>query len=296
MCDKVLIIGASGRLGSVLSTRLAARLPTVMLGHKDLDLASPAAIDGALLPLDFTHVIITAALTAVDYCENNRDEAFAVNAEAPGRIADIAARKGAHVTYISTDMVFDGMKSGAYDEADRANPLSVYGKSKLEGEHRVLDACPGNLVARVSWVFGPNRPAFPEWIIQQSREQPEISLPGDKSGNPTFTMDLIEWLDALVFGIPEKPAGGIYHLCNSNACTWRDWGQLCIDAASAAGIPLLAGEIRGVPRASVAAFVARRPPNSALNTRKFTRATGIRPRSWQEATREHVSQQAGTIP
>ena len=284
----ILIIGSGGRLGNALNAHFAAHRPTIALSRQDLELTSQESIESTLRDLDFTHVFITGALTAVDYCEAHREEAFAVNASAPGRIAEIAAQKGAHATYISTDMVFDGLKRSPYLETDGANPISCYGASKLEGEHQVLAASPDHLVARVSWVFGPSRPAFPEWIIQQAHARQDLTLPGDKIGNPTYTMDLIEWLDALVFGTAGSPANGIYHLCNSNPCTWRDWGQLCIDTAREAGVPLLAREIRGVPVDSVAAFVAKRPRDSSLSTAKFTRATGIQPRTWQEALREFV--------
>jgi dTDP-4-dehydrorhamnose reductase len=285
----ILIIGTGGRLGGVLNDHLAARHPTIALPRQNLDLLSPEAIATTLRGFDFTHVFISAALTAVDYCETHEEETFAVNAVAPGIIAEIAAEKGAHVTHISTDMVFDGLNDGPYVESDKARPISVYGASKLEGERRVLAASPANLVARVSWVFGPGRPAFPEWIINQACAKSDVTLPGDKTGNPTYTMDLVEWLEALVFGA-DGPARGIYHLCNSDPCTWRDWGQYCIDVAREAGQPVLAREITGVPVDSVAAFVARRPANSALDTGKFTCATGIRPRPWQEAIREYVVQ------
>lgn len=291
----VLIIGAGGRLGGVLNGHLLQRHPTIALTRQDLDFTCPEAITQILHDLDFTHVFITAALTAVDYCETHKEEAFAVNAKAPGQIAEIAAAKGAHVTYISTDMVFDGLKGGPYVETDEPSPVSVYGASKHEGERRVLAASPDNLVARVSWVFGPGRPAFPEWIIGQARAKEDVTLPGDKIGNPTFTLDLIEWLDALVFGLSDGPEHGIFHLCNSHPCTWRDWGQLCIDTACQAGVPLLSREIRGVPVDSVAAFVAKRPLNSALCTEKFTLATGIHPRPWQDAIREHVMHFAANI-
>jgi dTDP-4-dehydrorhamnose reductase len=147
-------------------------------------------------------------------------------------------------------------------------------------------------VARVSWVFGPGRPAFPEWIIDQACNREDVTLPGDKLGSPTFTLDLIAWLDALVFGQPGGPASGVFHLCNSEPCLWRDWGQFCIDTARDAGVPVRAREIRGVPVDSVAAFVAKRPVNSSMSTGKFSALTGIRPRSWQDALREHVMQNA----
>ena len=291
----VLIIGASGRLGGSLNDHLAPRRPTVALKRKDLDFNCPEAIQKTLHDFNFTHAIITAALTAVDYCETHGEETFAVNGTAPGIIAEISAAKGAHVTYISTDLVFDGLKGSPYLETDEPNPVSVYGASKLEGEQRVLAASPNNLVARVSWVFGPIRPAFPEWIIQQARAKEDVTLPGDKTGNATYTMDLVEWLDALIFGGKDGPARGIYHLCNSKPCTWREWGQFCIDTAHEAGVPLLARNIRGVPVESVAAFVAKRPLNSALCTEKFTQTTGIHPRPWQEAIREHVMRIGATM-
>jgi dTDP-4-dehydrorhamnose reductase len=258
------------------------------LGRKDLDLASTEAIERTLADLDYDSVFITGALTGVDYCETNKAEAFAVNATGPGRIAEISAGKGAHVTYVSTDMVFNGENPQPYVETDTPEPISVYGASKLEGESRVLMASPQNLVARVSWVFGPERPAFPEWIIGQASSKDGLTLPENKIACPTYTMDLIEWLDAMVFGSMSGPAAGVYHLCNSDPCTWRDWGQYCIDVARDAGLPVIAREIAGVPVGSVAAFVARRPLNSALDTSRFRELTGIRPRPWQEAIRDHV--------
>lgn len=287
---RVVVVGSDGRLGRSLVEALEPRHSVIGLGRKALDLGSPGSIAGALEPLDYEHLFLTGALTAVDYCETHENEASEVNAAGPGRIAEISAAKGAHMTYISTDLVFDGLKHEPYLETDDVNPISVYGASKLEGERRVLAASSSNLVARVSWVFGPGRPAFPEWIIQQACARAELTLPGNKTGCPTYTMDLIGWLEALTLGRPDGPASGIHHLCNSGSCTWRDWGQFCIDTARDAGFPVIAREIEGIPVDSVAAFVAKRPVNSTLDTGKFTRLTGIRPRSWREALREHVMQ------
>jgi dTDP-4-dehydrorhamnose reductase len=287
---RVVVVGSDGRLGRSLVEVLQQRYTVVGLGRKALDLASGESIKRILDPLDYDCLFLTGALTAVDYCESHQNESFATNADGPGLIADISAGKGAHVTYISTDMVFDGTKSGPYLETDKPNPVSVYGASKLEGEQRVLRASAANLVVRVSWVFGPGRPAFPEWIIGQACANKELTLPGDKTACPTYTSDMIDWLDALVSGPPDGPASGIYHLCNSEPCSWRDWGQFCIESARKAGLPVIAREISPVPVDSVAAFVAKRPLNSALDTTKFQQLTGIRPRSWREAIRDHVMQ------
>jgi dTDP-4-dehydrorhamnose reductase len=287
---RIVVVGSDGRLGRSLVEALEQRHSVTSFGRKALELSSPGSITGALDALDYDHLFLTGALTAVDYCETHETEAYEVNAGGPGRIAEISAAKGAHMTYISTDFVFDGLKHESYDETDDVNPISVYGASKLEGERRVLAVSSGNLVARVSWVFGPGRPAFPEWIIQQACAKAELTLPGNKSGCPTYTLDLIGWLVALTLDRSNGPASGVHHLCNSDSCTWRDWGQFCIDTARDAGFPVLAKEIEGVPVESVAAFVAKRPMNSVLDTGKFTRLTDIRPRSWREALREHVMQ------
>lgn len=287
---RIVVIGSDGRLGRALIDVLRQRYLITGFGRKAMDLTSPDSISDALMPLAYDRLFLTGALTGVDYCETHPDEAHATNVDAPRLVAKISAEKNAHVTYISTDMVFDGTKDGLYLETDRPNPVSVYGASKLAGEQEVLAASAGNLVARVSWVFGPARPAFPEWIIRQACAQRDLTLPGDKMACPTYTLDLAKWLDQLVFGRAEGAASGIYNLCNSGSCSWRDWGQFCIDTAREAGLPVMAREITPVAVDSVAAFVARRPLNSALDTTKFQKLTGIPPRGWREAIRDHVMQ------
>jgi dTDP-4-dehydrorhamnose reductase len=284
---RIVIVGSGGRLGSTMMDFFGRDHQVLGFDHAALDLADPGMIDSVLGGLDFDHLFLAGALTAVDYCETHAEEAHAVNARGPGRIAEICAGKGARLTYISTDMVFDGLKGGPYVESDEARPVSVYGASKLEGERRVMAASSGHLVARISWVFGPARPAFPEWIIQQAASGKQLTLPANKICSPTSTLDLVEWLDALVF---RRDASGIYHLCNSGACTWRDWGQYCIDVAREAGLPLPAVDITGIPLDSVEAFVAKRPPNSSMDTARFTGLTGFQPRPWREAIRDHVMQ------
>lgn len=286
MRTSYLIVGSGGRLGKSLLDRLSRSGQAEGIARDGMNLADPASIRAALSGRHYDHLVLTAALTGVDYCETHRDEAFAVNAEAAGLIAEISAEKGARMTYISTDMVFDGLKPGPYVETDEAIPVNIYGESKLEGERRVLAASDRNLVARVSWVYGPARPAFPEWIIGKACAESELTLPGDKICCPTCTLDLIGWLEALW----RTPAAGVYHLCNSSPCSWRDWGQFCIDTARDFGFPVIATEIRPVPVDSVGAFVAKRAVNTAMDTAKFTAITGIRPRHWQEALREFVMQ------
>lgn len=287
---KLLVIGAGGRLGKAVVDHFASRHKVIGIDHQTMELCCPVSIEKVLMPLAYDQVILTGALTAVDYCETHTAEAYLVNSEGPARIAEISAMKGAHVTYVSTDMVFDGSKAEPYLETDFPQPISIYGASKLAGEAGVLAASSDNLVLRVSWVYGPSRPAFPEWIVEKACSEADLTLPGDKVGCPTYTLDLVGWMDLLVAAQDAAPASGIYHLCNSGPCTWREWGQFCIETAREAGFPVLTGEIRGIPVSAVEAFIAKRPVNSAMCTEKFTALTGIRPRDWSVPLRNFVIQ------
>lgn len=283
---KLVIVGAAGRLGGALLERYSKNYRVIGLTRKELDLANAESIRRALEPIDYDRLILPGAMTAVDFCEDHEDETFAVNADGPKLIAEISAEKGAHVTYISTDFVFDGLSDRAYTEESIARPLGVYGASKLEGEESVLAVSQDNLVARISWLYGSGRPAFPEWIVGQAMKENALALPEEKIGSPTYTEDVVEYL-ALLLGLDGgAPAGGIFHLSNSGSCTWQQWGQFCLDEA-AAGLPLKTDRIGANCMEDIVAFVAKRPINSVLSTEKFTLHTGITPRSWQEAMREH---------
>jgi dTDP-4-dehydrorhamnose reductase len=286
---QLVIVGSGGRLGSALLESYSKSHRVTGLIRAELDLADSESIQRALEPLEYDRLILPGALTAVDYCESHEDEAFAINADGPKLIAEISAEKGAHVTYISTDFVFDGLSTHAYSEEMVARPLSVYGASKLEGEEAVLGVSKDNLVARVSWLYGSGKPAFPEWIIQQAMKQSALALPKEKIGIPTYTEDVVDYLKALITLDGGIPAGGIFHLSNSGQCTWQEWGQFCIDQAAAAGVTLKTRKISGNCLEDIVAFVAPRPINSVLSTEKFTRQTGIVPRSWQDAMREHFA-------
>lgn len=286
---RIAIIGAGGRLGHALANRFQTDHRILELTHDSMDLGDLASIHRAIDEVTVDVVILVAAMTAVDYCESHEAEAFAINAEGPREIARICSEKGIRMVYISTDFVFDGLKEGPYREADEAVPINVYGASKRKGEEYVLEASDKNLVVRVAWLFGSGCPAFPEWIIQQALARETLALPGEKIGSPTSCEDFVRYLESLLKINAREGASGIVHLCNSGSCTWREWGQFCVDAAIDAGLDIKAKMIGANRLEDVAAFVAKRPVNSVLDTGRFTRLTGIIPRSWQDALREHFS-------
>lgn len=286
---RVVIVGSAGRLGSALAQSYSRDVDVIAFGRNDLDLADQESIRNTLAPLEYDRLILPGALTLVDYCETHEAEAFAANAEGPRLIAEISEQKGAHVTYVSTDFVFDGGSPVPYDENQPAHPLSVYGASKKKGEDLVLEVSDRNLVIRVSWLYSGGKPAFPEWIIGQAKEHETLALPGAKIGSTTRAEDVVGYLRPLLGLAGEAPASGIFHLANSGQCSWQEWGQFCVDEALARGLALKAYKVGANRLEDIKAFTAPRPLNSALDTSKFTARTGITPRPWQEAMKEHFS-------
>lgn len=295
MAGKIVIVGAGGRLGQALERELSDDCDILGVARNDLELSDQGAVEKFFEQLDFSCVIVPAALTAVDYCEDHEEEAYAVNAVAPEVIARVCRKRGARMIHYSTDFVFDGEKEGPYREADAVRPLSVYGASKLEGERKVFAVGGDAVVLRLAWVFGPDRPGFPEWIVGQAEQSESLKLPGDKIGSPSFTRDVAKWTGHFLPGGKAGAAQGVFHLGNSGSCTWREWGEACLRAAKERGRALRTTSIVAGKLADVEAFVAPRPRNSALDPQHFAEVTGVEPRPWEMAVQAHFDEVCGRI-
>src|SRR5205823_8830843 len=167
---KLVIVGAGGRLGAALVRTYREKFGLIGFNHAQLDLADADEMRRKLCAIDFDLLINAAAFTNVDLCETQRDQAFRINADAPRILAEICRHKNAKLIHFSTDYVFDGEKREPYAEIDPAKPISVYGESKRAGEENVSAVQDRNLVIRVSWVFGPDRPSFIDAMIRRARE------------------------------------------------------------------------------------------------------------------------------
>lgn len=282
--SKILIVGSGGRLGSALLRVFGRDFVVKGLTRGELDLATGEGMTSVLEPLDFDLLINCAAQTNVDRCEREPAEAFALNAEAPRILAQVCSRKGARLIHISTDYVFDGQKTEPYTEEDDAVPISVYGESKLEGERHVLADSDHHLVARVSWVFGPDRPSFVDWVIEQALTKDAVEAVCDKFSTPSGTSDLANLLRPLL----RSSLGGIIHLSNGGACSWQQYGQWAVDCCQAEGLSLRAHTVGATTLADMKQFLARRPVYTVLSTAKYARITGASPRPWQEAVHDYV--------
>jgi dTDP-4-dehydrorhamnose reductase len=284
---KILIIGSGGRLGAALVRAYEKDHQVRGFSHSEIDVGDFDEVEQLLTPLEFDLMINCAAMTNVDLCEEQRVEAFSVNADAPQLLAEIAAGKGARFIHFSTDYVFDGEKRTPYTEEDEPAPLSIYGESKLEGEENVLNVNEGNLVVRVSWVFGPERPSFIDHIIQRARENDQGAAVADKFSSPTYTADIAAMLPRF---FPAE-VGGVMHFANSGECSWLQYGQHALDCCWHLGVHLKTRTLSAITLADMPNFVARRPVYTALSASRFAEITWQSPRSWQDAVSEYVKLQ-----
>jgi dTDP-4-dehydrorhamnose reductase len=257
------------------------------LSRAQADLSKPEALAVTLAGESFDLLINTAGITDVDYCESHAASAFVANATAPGLLAALCQARGARFVQLSSDYVFAGEVHTPRTEEDVTKPSNVYGQSKLQAEKAVLAAQPNALVLRVSWLFGLEKPSFPDRIIREAQERLDVSAVNDKWACPTFADDLCEWLLALLQA-PE--ARGVYHVVNAGHCTWQEYGERTLALAREIGIPVKTTKVRGHSMQGFAPFLAQRPPFTALDTSRFTAATGLQPRSWEAALEDYLRQ------
>ena len=283
---KILILGAGGRLGAALLREYRDKFDVAGFNHTQLDLSDLGAVREKLLKASFDVLINAAGFTKVDLCETQPERAFLINAEAPRVVAEICDEKNARLIHFSTDYVFDGAKREPYTEEDEANPISVYGESKLAGESNVLAVQYQNLIVRVSWVFGPDRPSFIDAMVQQAQKNDEVDAVADKFSTPTYTLDVAAMLPQFFDG---NVSGGILHFANAGQCSWREYAQWAVDCCHDAGLPLKAKTIGARKLRDMASWIARRPVYSVLSTAKYTTLTGVSPRTWREAVSDYIT-------
>ncbi len=282
---RIAITGTGGRVGMALARRLSAKHEVIPLPRGVMDLADSASISSALAGLECDAFLHPAALTSLEACEDDPRLAMRVNSAAPGKIALWAAERGVRMIHFSTDYVFDGSTSSLLDESMPARPLSAYGRSKLAGERTVL-AHPGHLVLRVSWVFGIERPAFVDRIFDDALAGKPLSAIADKLSLPTSTVDIADWVEALL----DADAEGILHACNPGPpVTWHGMATFVVNEMRRRGILSSTPEIAATRLEAAAEFRAPRPRFTAMDTSRLSAAIDRPLRSWQESLAEHVA-------
>ncbi len=281
---KYLVIGGSGQVGFELARQLRAIGDIVAPARSALDLASSDSIRAAIDRVRPDVIVNAAAYTAVDRAESERDACFAINARAPGVLAEEARRVGAALIHFSTDYVFDGAKTSPYVECDDAHPLNVYGESKLAGE-RAIEAIGGAwLVLRTSWVYGLRGQNFLRTILRRAGEVDELRVVDDQIGAPTWSRSLAAaTVQLLASPAGESAAGriwdvaGVYHLTSSGATSWCGFARAILESDGGAD----RRDVRVVPIPTAEyPTPARRPRWSVLDCGKSAHVLGVRLGSW----------------
>ena len=279
---RVLLIGASGQLGSDIRRRWR-RHTIVPVEHAQLEIAERAQVDALLDEVRPDAVVNTAAFHQVERCEEQPERAFAINAIAVRGLARACERANAILMQISTDYVFDGATGCPYTEADPPSPINVYGCSKLAGEMLVRTALPGHYIVRTSGLFGAAGSSgkgmnFVQRILQRAREGQALEVVDDQTLAQTSTSDLSERLEDLL----ASGRFGTYHVTNAGGLSWFDFARLCL---STAGIH---AEITSISSARYGAHI-RRPAYSVLANERLA-AIGIPPlRPIEEALEEYIA-------
>lgn len=284
---RIAVTGANGRLGTALAAELAGKHEVVPLDRQALDLSEPRRLPGALDGVDFDVLVNSAAVTSPDAAEADPELARLVNAEAPGVLADCCRRRGARMVQVSTDYVFGGEKPGFLDENDPAEPVNVYGATKLAGERAVLEADPEAMVVRVCWLYGGDRPGFPDQIVQKALAGETLELIDDKFSLPTRVPDLAGWISGLL-GHPE--ARGVIHACPSGPrASWRDWALAALEAATDAGILAQVPEVGRMHLDDCTFFRVPRPRHTVMDNARLSGILGVPPRPWREGIVSHFA-------
>lgn len=293
---RVLVTGKSGQVGreiarwEIAGREIAGREIAglahppdgawITTGRAECDLSRPEAIREVVRRLAPEVIVNTAAYTAVDQAERETDLCFAVNATAPGILAEEAARLGALLIHYSTDYVFDGSKAGAYVESDPVHPLNVYGASKAAGERAIETAGGRYLILRTSWVYGAKGRNFLLTMLRLAQERPELRVVDDQTGSPTSAAAIAAATLRLVgqYGAPSSTVpSGLYHMTASGSTSWCGFARAIFDARHNGPKPKVTPiATRDFPTP------ATRPANSVLSNEKFERIFGFYLPPWRQ--------------
>jgi dTDP-4-dehydrorhamnose reductase len=274
---RVTLFGATGLLGKALA-RQWTEDEVAALSSKDADIRDPKQVSEAIERTRPDWIVLAAAYTDVDGCENNREMAFSVNRDGAANVARAARESGARLLAISTDYVFDGKNSVPYETDHPRAPRSMYGRSKAEGEERMQEILPGVCIVRTSWLFGVGGKCFPDTILKLAATRAELDVVDDQRGSPTYSVDLARGIIQLC----RQDATGIIHATNSGECSWYEFAREIVSEAGLATV---------VHPTTSDKFVrpAERPQYSVLSPRSLN-GYGITMPDWHDALRRYLAE------
>jgi dTDP-4-dehydrorhamnose reductase len=275
---KLLVTGSDGLVGKNILPLLREEFDVVPYVERQWDICNEERGEAIVSRVRPDALLNRAAMTNVDACEDNAELAYRVNSEGAGLLAKICARHETPIMSFSTDYVFDGSKSSPYAEEDDTNPLSVYGRSKREGEQRILANNPRAVIIRTEWVYGDEGESFITKVVRAVRQKGRVEVVNDQQGAPTYAKDLAVPVAALI----KQQARGICHVTNDGSCTWYDFARHVF--------AFLNMDVACHPIATDQSMRrAKRPPYSVLDCTRLRTQTGLTMRTWQAASEEYLN-------
>jgi len=278
---KILITGANGQLGqSLQKIPQSKNFDLVATDIHELDITQANSIESFFYKNSIDYCINTAAYTAVDLAEKEKEKATQLNKIAVKNLALNCERFKVHFFHISTDFVFDGQKATPYTETDAVNPLGIYGATKLAGELAALEKCSATTILRTSWLYSPYGKNFVKTMLRLASERDNLGVVSDQVGTPTYAHDLA----AIIFKLIElehTPAG-IFHFSNQGVASWYDFAHAIFELTNTK-VELSPIFTRNFPT------LAQRPAFSVLDKSKITKAFhGQNIRHWREALKDYL--------
>lgn len=281
---KIVVTGALGQLGMALleQSKHYTDFDCIFLSKKDFDISSRDNISLALERHQPDVVINTAAYTAVDAAENDKDQAFLINEAAVGYLAEECKKLDCALIHVSTDYVFDGNKSTAYVESDKPNPKTVYGVSKLGGE-LLIEA--SNIskyaIIRTSWVYSVHGHNFVKTMLRLGKERDTLSVVDDQFGGPTWANDLADAI-LIIASKLEEDNSGVYHYSNKGSITWYEFAKAIFENSK---IDVLITPVTS----DLFPTKAKRPKNSVLDTHKIEKQFQVDIPNWKDSLRKMLN-------
>lgn len=283
----VLVTGATGQLGRAVLTRAPPNMHVVALAREEFDLRDSECVRGRLALEQPVVVVNTAAYTAVDRAEADRDQAFAVNAQGVFTLANACESVGARLIHVSTDFVFDGAQGKPYRPTDTPHPLNVYGASKLAGE--VAVAATAGLhwcVVRTAWLYAAGTPNFLSTMLRLFRQGGEVGVVCDQIGTPTHAASLA---DAIWRIATDKTVTGVLHYTDGGVASWYDFATAILEEAQRLGLAPSRATVKPITTRDYPTPAAR-PSYSVLDKSDAWRLLNIAPLHWREHLRRAIEE------
>jgi dTDP-4-dehydrorhamnose reductase len=297
---RIVLTGVTGQVGRALIHPLGRIGHVIPADRSVLNLAEPASLSDALDRLAPDLIINSAAYTAVDRAEDERELAFTINGEAAGILARVAARKRVPLLHFSTDYVFDGEGETPWHEDSQTAPLSVYGESKVAGEQLICAAGGAHLIVRTSWVYAAQGTNFLRTIARVAHERTELRVVADQIGAPTSARIIADAVARLLEAdINDLPRGfarakGVVNIAASGETSWHGFATRIVDGLQARGHRLSVQSIMPL-RSDEYPTKARRPRNSRLDLARLRKVFGISMPRWDEALETELNEISSSV-